>query len=228
MTAIYNISNNDAVIFEANLSWLAYNMTGETSAMKALFMVGPTASNGKSTMIKMFEETFEFYVKKLRNDTFCTDAKNKHKVFHDIKNVRCVYMEELRQHLLDGDSLKDFIDGYKIGSNEVLWGTTEDILIKAKLSIVSNSYPTFNPDAGLDRRGFLEELKNRFVDKNAYASLKATPGVYLRDPNFISNFRSNPAKKLALVHILLPYAVKFYQILLLGLYCLYMHSTCQP
>ena len=81
-----------------------------------------------------------------------------------------------------------------------MWGTTEDILIKAKLSIVSNSYPTFNPDAGLDRRGFLEELKNRFVDKNAYASLKATPGVYLRDPNFISDFRSNPAKKLALVH----------------------------
>jgi phage/plasmid-associated DNA primase len=130
---ISNISNNDDELIEFNLNWLGYCLTGETDMQKFLCIVGHTASNGKSTLIKMFSSSFSSYCKKSDGRTFSSDYTKAHKQFADIKQpIRLIYAEELDRKRLDNRLLKDFVDGDKIGSNEVLYGTTEDINLQCK------------------------------------------------------------------------------------------------
>jgi len=210
---IYRISNNDTELYEFNLSWLGYCLTGETNLQKFLFIVGHTASNGKSTLARIFSNSLPIYRRKLDKRTFSEGYSKSHKQFATIKKpIRFVYIEELDRNKLDVNLFKDFVDGDKIGGNEVLYGTTEDIDIYSKLLITSNSDPIFDNDSGMLRRGILEVLTNKFVDKKVYDKLNNKNGYYVVDRTLLNEFQNNVNYKLAFLHILLPYASKYYKI----------------
>ena len=210
MKILLNISNDDQVLLNFNLGWLGYCLTGETREQKALLIIGYSASNGKSTMLKMFSKSLPIYSAKLHKNTFCENYTKAHKQFDLIRQpVRMCYIEEMTQEKLDIDSLKDFIDGDKIGGNEILFGTAEDIFLSCKLTITSNKDPIFNTDAGFKRRGLLEILKNRFLEREDYNKNKGE-GIYLRDSALESKF-DNDVYKLTFVQILLTFAKKYYE-----------------
>lgn len=167
------ISNDDDELLEFNLNWLGYCLTGETKEQKFLTVIGYTAQNGKSTMAKMFMNSLPIYSEKIDKRTFNLNYQKAHKQFSKLKQpIRFVYIEELDRSQLDVDRLKDFVDGDKIGGNEVLYGTTEDINLHCKIYCTSNKDPIFESDEGFRRRGLLEILTNKFLEKTDYDKVK--------------------------------------------------------
>jgi phage/plasmid-associated DNA primase len=209
-TVFFQISNSDNKLMEFNLCWLGYCLTGETEQQKFLFVVGHTAQNGKSTLAKMFSSSLPIYSCKMDKKTFTKGYTKAHKQFAQVrKPVRFVYIEELDRIKLDVDLLKDFVDGDKI-CNEVMYGTTEDIKIHCKLLCTSNNDPVFDTDEGIKRRGILEVLTNKFLDKAVYDKIPNKKGIYIKDITLIKKFDTNDAYKMAFIYLLLPYAKKYY------------------
>jgi hypothetical protein len=174
-------------------------------------VIGYTAQNGKSTMAKMFANSLPIYSKKLDKKTFNVNYANSHKQFAELKKlIRFAYIEELDRNKVDIDRLKDFIDGDKIGGNEVLYGTTEDIIIHCKLLCTGNKDMNFDTDEGMKRRGIVANLTNKFIDKYDYDKLNDKRGNYIKDTKLMNNFETNNEYKMAFIHLLLPYAKKYY------------------
>ena len=76
---IMNIFNDDKVLYETNMAWFGYSMTGETARQKFLATIGHTAQNGKSTVFKMFDNAFPIYCAKIDKATFSKDNPKRHK-----------------------------------------------------------------------------------------------------------------------------------------------------
>jgi phage/plasmid-associated DNA primase len=202
-----NICNDDDNLLKFNFSWLGYCLTGETREQKSLFVVGHTASNGKSTTSKIFSSAFPCYCYKIAPETFSKNYGKVHKQLANCKGVRYVYLEELDKDSINTSLYKDIVDG-DIINNEVLFATLEKITILFKLNCISNHEPNFGTDEGMRRRGLLMTLKNRFLDKDKFQNEK---GTYLNNKELIKNFENDDNYKLALFHILLPYAIEFYK-----------------
>jgi phage/plasmid-associated DNA primase len=60
------ICNSDDDDYEFITNFLAYCITSETKEQKYLNVVGPSASNGKSTIIKLMEEALSIYIFKAK------------------------------------------------------------------------------------------------------------------------------------------------------------------
>jgi phage/plasmid-associated DNA primase len=208
---MFNICNDDIETLEFNLDWFGYCLTGHTREQLFLCTVGHSASNGKSTMIKMIESAFPIYCIKLDKQTFNKDYTKRHKQFATIeKPVRIVYQEELDTKELDNEVLKDFIDGNKIGNNEVMFGTAKDIIIECKLNILSNYTPKFKADEGVKRRGRYQEFTNRFISKEDLDSAKNKKGLYLKNVKLDQLMEQNKFK-LSMFHLLLPHCMQYYE-----------------
>lgn len=204
------ISNNNDELFEFNLSWLGYCLTGETSVCKMLFMIGYTAENGKSTMGRMYHYSLPIYSVEISNRTFDENYQNAHKQLASVqKPVRFCIVEELSRLKMNVEIFKKFVDGNEI-RNEVLFSTTENLIIHAKLYVTSNHDPRFHTDNGIARRGLVENLQNKFVPKQEYNTYDDKTGIYIRDEQLKSNFEANNIYKLEFVRLLLPYAKQFY------------------
>ena len=148
---LFQICNNNKEDYEFIMSYLGYCITSETKEQKYLNVVGPSASNGKSTLIKLMESVFSIYTFKSDKRTFSETFGKQHKYFSNMKNKRIVYIEELDKKKIDGDLLKDTVDGNKM-NNEVLFSTTEKIDINFKLMFLSNNLMNFDSDSGIKRR----------------------------------------------------------------------------
>ena len=206
---LLQISNDDKKLLEFNLGWLGYSLTGETKEQRFLMIVGYSAQNGKSTMAKMFMNSLPIYSEKIDRQTFSVGFSKTHKQFSMVKKpVRFVFIDELDRSKIDIEKLKDFVDGDKIGGNEVLYGTTETIELHCKLFCTSNKDPIFDCDQGVLRRGLLEILTNKFVEAPDYD--KSKKGLYIRDKNLENKFKYNDIYKLAFIKLLIPYAKKYY------------------
>ena len=202
-----NICNDDDDLLKFNFSWLGYCLTGETREQKSLFIVGHTASNGKSTTSKIFSSAFPCYCYKIAPETFSKNYGKVHKQLSNCKGIRYVYLEELDKDSINTSLYKDIVDG-DIINNEVLFATLEKITILFKLNCISNHEPNFGTDEGMRRRGLLMTLKNRFLDKDIFKNEK---GTYLNNKELLKKFERDDEYKLAFFHILLPYAIEFYK-----------------
>lgn len=207
---ILNICNDSEIIKEDNMKWFGYCMTGETKQQKFLCTIGHSAQNGKSTLAKMFDNALSIYSIKLDKSTFAKDNTKKHKQFSLVKQpVRYVYIEELDRNKLDGDVLKDFVDGDKINT-EIMYGTSENILLQCKLNLLSNNNVNFDTDSGIKRRGYSQQFTNRFISEDDYKKLKSHVGVYVKDESILDLIRT-PAFKLAFCQMIMPYAQMYYK-----------------
>jgi hypothetical protein len=210
MKILCNIFNDNKQLLESNLCWFGYCLTGETKEQMFLCMIGHSAQNGKSTCVKMFDSAFPIYSLKFDKQTFNMHNTKRHKQISNVKRTtRLTYVEELDRTKLDIDYIKDFVDGDKI-SNEIMYGTSEQIPLNCKLVIVSNNDLNFDTDEGMKRRGLMEELTNKFLAKREYDKQKNNKGIYLLDSSIIDYIKTIEFKQ-AFFQILLPYAVKYYQ-----------------
>ena len=168
------------------------------------------ASNGKTSKVEIFWIVFDTYSLKFNQKTFFL-GKEVHKMLHDSRYYRFWYVDEFTDKTPCNISLiKDLTGGDSIGRNEVLYGTTEKIPILGKLMIPTNKLPIFDTDSGIQRRGLAEQYINRFLDKNEYDLNKNKKGIYLKNKTLLEKYR-NDEYKLALFHILLPFAIKYYK-----------------
>jgi phage/plasmid-associated DNA primase len=207
---ILRVCNDDPKLAEIYKSFLGYGMTGETSEQRALWNIGQTAQNGKTKVIEAYEQMAHIYCVKLNSKTFNENFQNKHKQLAKLKLARVAYLEEIERKTMDIQAYKDYVGGKKIGGNEILYGTAESIRIYFKLIFISNKFPKFKSDAGMKRRGFCIEHTNLFYDTKQYEANKHKKGVYLKDTTLDEQFEKDEYK-LAFFHLLLPYAMRYYQ-----------------
>jgi hypothetical protein len=129
-----------------------------------------------------------------------------------MKNKRIVYIEELDKKKIDGDLLKDTVDGNKM-SNEVLFGTTEDIQIKFKLLFFSNNLMNFDSDQGIKRRTISVFFNSKFVDEEDYEREKENykgGNVYKKNKTLLDRFNDDDYKN-AFVHLIVSQAKKYFE-----------------
>ena len=203
-------SNDDDYEFITN--FLAYCITSETKEQKYLNVVGPSASNGKSTIIKLMEEALSIYIFKAKKDLFSEAYSKGHKYFAQTKNKRIVYIEELDKKKVDADLIKDVVDGNQI-NNEVLFATTEKIDINFKLMFLSNNLMNFDADSGIKRRLIHFEFRNKFVclqDLEKERINHKIGKVFALDNSLVSKFHTNDSYKNALIHILIKKAKQYF------------------
>jgi len=206
---ICNSSDDD---FDFIMRFLGYCITSETKEQKYLNVVGETASNGKSTMIKLMEEALPIYIFKAKKDLFSEAFSKGHKYFAQTKGKRIVYIEELDKKKVDADLLKDVVDGNKM-NNEVLFSTTEKIDINFKLMFLSNNLMNFDADSGIKRRLIHFEFKNKFVDKEDIEKERINHrvgSVFEVDRTLTKKFQYNDDYKNALVHLLLKKSKQYF------------------
>jgi hypothetical protein len=147
------------------LGFLAYCLSGDTSEQIFKINIGYSASNGKSTELKIHDKVFPIYTTKLEKDTFMLGNTKRHKSISCClkQPIRLAYIEELQQKKLDSEFLKDWVDGNKI-TNEVLYGYTESKKIQAKLMTCSNKDLKVDSDKGVLRRGKVQFYNSQFLD----------------------------------------------------------------
>jgi phage/plasmid-associated DNA primase len=206
------ICNSDDDDYEFITNFLAYCITSETKEQKYLNVVGPSASNGKSTIIKLMEEALSIYIFKAKKDLFSEAYSKGHKYFAQTKNKRIVYIEELDKKKVDADLIKDVVDGNKI-NNEVLFATTEKIDINFKLMFLSNNLMNFDADSGIKRRLIHFEFRNKFValqDLEKERINHKIGKVFALDNSLVSKFHNNDSYKNALIHILIKKAKQYF------------------
>ena len=73
----FRICNNDEELNNFVLSFLGYCITGETDLQHFIYILGISASNGKSTMLDIMHKCFNIYVYQLANNTFEVDYKDR-------------------------------------------------------------------------------------------------------------------------------------------------------
>ena len=203
-------SNDDDYEFITN--FLVYCITSETKEQKYLNVVGPSASNGKSTIIKLMEEALSIYIFKAKKDLFSEAYSKGHKYFAQTKNKRIVYIEELDKKKVDADLIKDVVDGNQI-NNEVLFATTEKIDINFKLMFLSNNLMNFDADSGIKRRLIHFEFRNKFVSSQDLEKERINHKigkVFALDNSLVSKFHTNDSYKNALIHILIKKAKQYF------------------
>ena len=208
------ICNSDDGDFDFITNFLAYCITSETKEQKYLNVVGPSASNGKSTIIKLMEEALSIYIFKAKKDLFSEAYSKGHKYFAQTKNKRIVYIEELDKKKVDADLIKDVVDGNQI-NNEVLFATTEKIDINFKLMFLSNNLMNFDADSGIKRRLIHFEFRNKFVALQDLEKERANHKigkVFPLDNSLVSKFHNNDDYKNALIHILIKKAKQYFDI----------------
>ena len=208
------ICNSDDDDFDFITNFLAYCITSETKEQKYLNVVGPSASNGKSTIIKLMEEALSIYIFKAKKDLFSEAYSKGHKYFAQTKNKRIVYIEELDKKKVDADLIKDVVDGNQI-NNEVLFATTEKIDINFKLMFLSNNLMNFDADSGIKRRLIHFEFRNKFVAQQDLEKERINHKigkVFALDNSLVSKFHNNDDYKNALIHILIKKAKQYFDI----------------
>ena len=206
---INHICNDDEEFLEFMLGWLGYCLTGHTNEHKSLWAIGHTASNGKSTISKIFTYAFSEYCYKFNSKSLNETYSKIHKELAECKGKRYTYIEELDQHKLNTALYKDLVDGDLV-NNEILFGTTEKIPIHFKLNVISNHDPNFKADEGMSRRGILVNHTNKFYDDEDYETVKNNKGVYLKNKWILEKYKKEEYKN-ALFHLLVTYAQKFYK-----------------
>jgi hypothetical protein len=207
------ICNSDDSDYDFIMNFLSYCITSETKEQKYLNVVGPSASNGKSTIIKLMEEALSIYIFKAKKDLFSEAYSKGHKYFAQTKNKRIVYIEELDKKKVDADLIKDVVDGNQI-NNEVLFSTTEKIDINFKLMFLSNNLMNFDADSGIKRRLIHFEFRNKFVAQQDLEKERVNHKigkVYALDNSLVNKFHSNDDYKNALVHILIKKAKQYFE-----------------
>ncbi|MBT4937204.1 hypothetical protein HON22_04780 [Candidatus Peregrinibacteria bacterium] len=196
---------------DIHYKWRGLCLTGETKEQIFFVNIGYTASNGKSTLSKMFHKSFPLYCTKLGNDAFDKNNSSAYdKAFSRLYNkpIRLVYMDEWGQEEQDTKKIKDTIEGDTI-TVKPLYHSEFLMKIQFKLEASSNNDPnTSKLDKGCNRRGRMNSFTSQFVDTDQ--EVDEANHIYKKDKSVDDKFQRSEYR-LALFHLLSPYAKSYYK-----------------
>jgi len=190
------------------LSVLGYSLTGDASKEQSIFFcIGNKGANGKTLIFNaLSEHVLKGFVNKIDRKAFQEGYEKKHKHLMDFRTNRILFIEELaKKKSLDIETLKEVADGNTI-SNEVMFGTKEDINIMAKLFCLGNHTPNIEDDGGTSRRVRQLEFTSEFKDgvEDDYEKR-----IFKKDKSMGDKLGGE--YKLALLNLLLDYAHDYYE-----------------
>lgn len=189
-------------------SVLGYALCGDAKRYQHVYcLVGQTASNGKSTIFSILTQCFPVYVASCNSDMIDVNFANKrHKHLVNFKGKRIVWMEEIAANCkCDMRLMKTIGDGDTL-TNEVMFGTTENIKNNAKMFMLTNHTIQFDKDDnGGERRYKHIQLDSQFPEDCKENDYDAK--VFKRDDKFKEKVEQI---KMSLFHILMDYAHKVY------------------
>jgi hypothetical protein len=191
------------------LSYLAYCLTGNATKQIFKMNIGHTASNGKSTEMSIHDKCFELYSMKADSRVLQLNFDKRHKFLHDLvtKPIRFIYFEELpKGKKLDVEFIKNFVDGKKLDL-EKMFGTTDKLLIQAKMMSASNHDFQVDTDEGILRRGRVQYYESKFTDD--IDCVDETNHIYKKEEGFENKFNNDDYKN-AYFHLLLKYIDELY------------------
>lgn len=207
---IKKICNNDDDYINYIFRLFGYVMTGLSSEVQEFYsFIGQKGGNGKSTLINILNNLFDIYIKTLTSKCLEADYSKSHKDFADISSYRIIFSEEFKKgKSLNEQLIKTIRDG-KSMTNEIMYGTSENIELQGKLIILSNNTLDFTSDGGMSR-GYREiQFNSRFVPDYETTDFKDEVLCFQSDPKFADKFKE-PEYRDELLYILLDYSNKYY------------------
>ena len=197
--------------YEWMMSWTGYCLTGETKDQKFNSNVGYSASNGKTTVAEMLTKCFPIYVKKIGNKAFDLGFSGWAKCFSAFLDTpyRYIWMNEWGNHALDEDRVCNFVDGKGFLIPVIYEKSEREVVVHGKLNTNGNNDPDFKGDTkGIFRRGVSTPFESVFCDDGTENEAECR---YKADKSICEKFE-NIEYRLALFHLLVPYAKQYYEV----------------
>jgi hypothetical protein len=214
IVSIFKKFEPDAELRKYLMEWFFLSLTGNTDNQKFMHFYGPSASNGKSAMMKMFHAAFGPYVTDLDRRVLMNDCDNRDKFIQSLATgaARLAYVEELGNKKIDVSFIKRLVDGEVIQYKE-MYGTTKYLTVKFKLTNCSNFELSADFDEGIQRRAMIFQCRSQFINDESMSC----PGDWSGDDWERRLFRidvdlpkkiNQAAYKLALVKYLMKFPCK--------------------
>lgn len=173
-------------------------MTGNADKLKQMYFgvdgCDGIGNNGKTNTLSIFNDIFNCYIYKT-NKTFLEATNTKvHKQLAMMKGKRLVWADEWGKGLPNYELLKIIADGLKC-ENEVMYGTSEDILIMFKMFILTNHTPNLSSDESAVYNRFRQitfgshfDTQGITIEENV-ENLQFIADVNMRD-NIVNNYKN--------------------------------------
>ena len=188
------------------LSYLGYAMTGDSQRLQQFwYMLGQTASNGKSVIFEALMEVIPNYIVKIENTAFEMGNNAIHKEIATWRGARIGWVNELTKKKQDAELFKQIADGTTI-KYKVMYGNSANMNINFKMCVVSQHTISINADKGVARRLKVLQMNSSFMDdytEDDYVNCR-----FKKNTNF--GFLLQTQYKFALMDIIYSYSKRFY------------------
>ncbi len=185
-------------------SFLGMCLTGEIIAQIFFIFLGPSAGNGKSTILEALRDAFPCYIKIIGKDAVIDNAKDD-KCLSGLVNraYRLLYVEELTEI---GFKVKELTQ--KTTPVKPLYMEEIQLSIQFKFVGLCNAVAETKCDKGVLRRGRQQEFNSQFV--NDADDVDEKNHIYLKDPSLGERFQEDTRYKIALFRYLAKYTKDYY------------------
>jgi len=189
------------------LSYLGYAMTGDSQRLQQFwYMLGQTASNGKSVIFEALMDIIPNYIVKIENTAFEMGNNAIHKEIATWRGARIGWVNELTKKKQDAELFKQIADGTTI-KYKVMYGNSANMNINFKMCVVSQHTISINADKGVARRLKVLQMNSSFMDHHAEDDYVKC--CFKKDTNF--GFLLQTKYKFALMDIIYSYSKRFYE-----------------
>ena len=205
LSTLKKILNNNDEHLAYYLSVMGYSLIGDPEKEKSIYyLIGNKGNNGKTLVLDVLTHIMPQYVAKIDSKLLDCKYTKKHKIINGIKSKRIIWGDEFAKSTqIDIEMLKVIADG-KALPNEVMFGTSEDIIIQGKLFMVSNHTPSMVADGGVSNRYRQFEFNSHFGDYvDDYEKLRFKKDIYLADK--LKEHYAND-----IINLLMDYASMYY------------------
>jgi phage/plasmid-associated DNA primase len=186
----------------------AYGLTGRNDLKGMLFMYGPKSNNGKSTYVRMLNESMPCYCQKISAKSFSSGKE--HKFLMDALGLRISTIEELDKcSKQDTGLFKEVIDGDSIKLELLYSNSTIDFKPNFNLFVTCNTIPHFvTNDEGVKNRSNYQKFDNQFLQDVEDCPQK---GIYKADTSIRDKLKNDPKIQQAIIYMMLDEIKKFYE-----------------
>lgn len=170
-------------------------------------MYGPKSNNGKSTYLRMLNDSMPSYCGKISAKSFSSGKE--HKFLMDAISLRVASIEEIdRASKQDSGLFKEVIDGDSIKLELLYSNSTIVFEPKFLLLVTCNTIPHFiTQDEGVKNRSNYMRFDNQFIQ-----GVEDNPrkGIYKADTNLKNKLKTDPNTKQAVIYMMIEEIKKFY------------------
>ena len=215
MNHFKKILNNNDDHLHYFLCCIGACLLGTPEKIKSIFFIVDKTDcgrgdNGKSFIFELLSSLMPNYVYKTKASLIDVKNTKTHKQLVQTKGKRIVYMEELpREKDTNASLLKDIGDGKKL-ENEIMFGTSEIIILTWVLFALTNHIPNIDPNENAVYNRYRQASFNSHFDRTG-ERLVEDPSklLFIADVSLGETMLKQYSHEI--FHILIDYANKFYE-----------------